>query len=53
LDGFGNSGLDEDGSLSLDLPVALSDFGKEVTFEAPKDFEPLEKVFEGLFSGIG
>jgi hypothetical protein len=33
--------------------VALSDFGKPVSFQAPKDFEPLEKVFEGLFSGIG
>jgi len=40
---------------SIDLHIAgrLSDFGKDVSYERPAEYEPLDKLFESFFSGIG
>jgi hypothetical protein len=48
-----DSGFGEQGSFRVDFGVALSDFGKDVEYEAPEKFEPLEKAVEAFFSGIG
>jgi hypothetical protein len=48
-----DSGFDQHGFFKVDFGLALSDFGKEVEYEAPEKFEPLEKAFEAFFSGIG
>ena len=40
-------------SVDLHIAVTLSDFGKDVSYERPAEYEPLEKLFESLFSGIG
>lgn len=48
-----DSGFDERGFFRVDFGLALSDFGKDVEYEAPAKFEPLEKAIEAFFSGIG
>ena len=48
-----DGGFDEQGSLRVDFALVLSDFGKDVTYEPPAKFEPLEKAVEAFFSGIG
>ena len=48
-----DSGFDEQGFFRVDFGLALSDFGKDVEYEPPAKFEPLEKAFEAFFSGIG
>ena len=48
-----DSGFDTHGSVRMDLALVLSDFGKEVQYEAPEQFEPLENAFEAFFSGMG
>ena len=56
LDGSDLNELGQSDSLdSVDLHIAvkLSDFGKDVSYERPAEYEPLEKLFESLFSGIG
>ncbi len=40
-------------SVDLHIAVRLSDFGKDVSYERPAEYEPLEKLFESFFSGIG
>jgi hypothetical protein len=37
---------------SAHATVNLSQFGKEVSYEAPPDFRPLEELFQGLFNGL-
>jgi hypothetical protein len=44
-----DGGFDEQGSLRVDFAIALSDFGKDVEYEAPAQFEPLEKAVEAFF----
>jgi hypothetical protein len=48
-----DSGFDEHGTVRMDFALVLSDFGKDVEYEAPEKFEPLEKAFEAFFSGMG
>jgi hypothetical protein len=51
LDELGQSGsLD---SVDLHIAARLSDFGKDVSYERPAEYEPLEKLFESFFSGMG
>ncbi|MEO8291052.1 MAG: hypothetical protein ABI649_08690 [Gaiellaceae bacterium] len=38
---------------SFSVRVDLSDFGKDVSFEAPKDVKPLDALIEQFFSGFG
>ena len=40
-------------SVDLHIAVRLSDWGKDVSYERPAEYEPLEKLFESFFSGIG
>jgi hypothetical protein len=35
------------------VKVELSNFGKDVSFSAPKDAKPLEALFEQLFGVMG
>ncbi len=51
LDELGQSGALD----SVDVHIALrfSDFGKEISYEPPAEYEPLEKLFESFFSGMG
>jgi len=43
--------LGADGSFEFAFAFVLSDFGKDVSYEPPANFEPLEKAVEGFFSG--
>jgi hypothetical protein len=51
LDQLGQS--DSLDSVDLHIAVRLSDFGKDVSYERPAEYEPLERLFESFFSGIG
>ena len=51
LDQLGQS--DSLDSVDLHIAVRLSDFGKDVSYERPAEYEPLEKLFESFFSGLG
>ncbi len=51
LDELGQS--DSFDSVDLHIAVRLSDFGKDVSYERPAEYEPLEKLFESFFSGMG
>lgn len=51
LDQLGQS--DSLDSVDLHIAVRLSDFSKDVTYERPAEYEPLDKLFESFFSGIG
>ena len=51
LDELGQSGSFD--SVDLHITVKLSDFGKDVSYERPAEYEPLEKLFESFFSGLG
>jgi hypothetical protein len=44
-----DSGFDTPGTVRVDFALVLSDFGKEVEYEAPAQFEPLEKAVEAFF----
>jgi hypothetical protein len=46
-------GLGADGTFELALALVLSDFGKDVDYDPPATFEPLEKAIEGFFGGWG
>jgi hypothetical protein len=39
-------------SLELQLVLELSEFGKEVKFDPPERYEPLDKLVEELFAGL-
>jgi hypothetical protein len=51
LDQLGQSGALD--SVDVHIAVRFSDFGKEISYEPPAEYEPLEKLFESFFSGIG
>jgi hypothetical protein len=46
-------GVGADGSFEFAFAFVLSDFGKDVSYEPPANFEPLEKAVEGFFSSWG
>lgn len=48
-----DGGLDQQGFFKVDVGLALSDFGKDVEYEPPAKFEPLEKAVEAFFGGWG
>jgi hypothetical protein len=41
-----------DGAENFSSSLELSDFGKKVEFQQPADVEPLDQLFEDLFSGL-
>ena len=40
--------LDSEGELDVQLHLELSDYGKDVSFEAPENFKPFEELFSGF-----
>jgi hypothetical protein len=48
-----DSDLMRETSGTFTLSLELSDFGKDVSFESPKDAEPLSGLFEQLFGTLG
>jgi hypothetical protein len=53
LEGVTPEDLEEFESLDLELTMTLSEFGKDVSYEAPENFEPFENFGEALFGGVG
>lgn len=52
-DGLDSSAVEDLLELDVDATLDLTDFGKEVDFEPPADYLPLDELLEKLFSGLG
>lgn len=50
---FDSQELQSSAQGAFKLTVELSDFGKDVSFTAPKDAKPLDALFEQFFAGLG
>jgi hypothetical protein len=51
-DGFDSSELDDLLDFDVHATANLSEFGKDVSYDTPQDYRPLEELFDQLFSGL-
>lgn len=51
-DGLDSGGFEDLVEFDVSATLELSDFGKEVTYEPPADYRPLDELFGQLFGGL-
>lgn len=52
-DGLSSGSFDDLVEYDVTVTLELSEFGKDVTYEPPADYRPLDELFNQLFGGLG
>jgi len=52
-DAFAGTSLYDLADLDVEATLDLSEFGKDVSYDAPASYRPLDELFDQLFSGLG